>query len=172
MDRRSFFAIVAGGLAASAVADRTAAAGPAGNAPATLGGVRSALGTGDPVEMQRRGGGFRGGGGGFRGGGNFRPGGGFAGGYRGAWRAGGGFSGGHRGAWRGGYRGPRWRGYGGPYYGGPYYGGGFYGGPFYGYGYGYGYPYRRCWIDRWGYRVWRRPYVPAVPFVPFPFPFF
>ncbi|MCA0318156.1 MAG: hypothetical protein LCH88_08815 [Proteobacteria bacterium] len=154
MDRRSFFAVVAGGLAASAIAGRTAAAGPAGTAPATLDGIRSALGTGGPIEMQRRGGGrgggFRGGGGAFRGGGNFRPGGG----------------------WRGGYRGPRWRGYGGPYYGGSYYGGGFYGGPFYGYGYGYGYPYRRCWIDRWGYRVCRRPYVPAVPVVPFPFPFF
>ena len=45
------------------------------------------------------------------------------------------------------------------FYGAPRY----YGGPVYGYG-----PYRRCWINRWGYRVCRRPVAPIVPF-PFPF---
>lgn len=145
MDRRYFIvAALAGttGLAASGTA--ASAAGPIGLAE-----VQGALG-GGPVEMQRRGGRGPGGGGGRRGGG-FRGGGGrrFRGGGR-RWGGGGG--------WR--RRGFYGRPYRRRYYGGPYYGGSYYGGP-------WGYR-RRCWINRFGRRVCRRPAaVIPFPFVPF-----
>lgn len=150
MDRRHFL-IVSLGLAAVTAAPALAAEAPA--ASLTLDGARAALAAGAPVEMQRRGGGFRGGGGGFRGGG-----GGFRGGFRGGPRF-------YGGGFRGGYR-----------WGGPRFYGGGYARPYYGYGWGpsYGYPYggyRRCWVNRWGEWVCRRPYYSA-PVVPFPFPFF
>lgn len=145
MDRRSLLlALVGGVVAMSALGVSAASAAPlaaGGGDPASgLAGVRAALG-GEPVEMQRRGGrgGFRGGGRGFRGGG-----------FRRGWGGGGGWR-------RRGWGGPGWgrrRFWGGPgpgwgwrrrrYWGGP--------GP-------WG-PRRRCFVNRWGVLVCRRPPPP------------
>lgn len=137
MDRRFFLLSLAGGAVALTVAAPSAAEAASAASP-TLDAVRGALAGGEPVEMQRgggRGGGGRGGGGGMRGGGGgFRGGGG---GFRGG---GGGFRGGGFGP-RPGFR-PGWgprpgfrRGWGGPVYVAP----------------------RRCFYNRWGEWVCRRP---------------
>jgi hypothetical protein len=137
MDRRSLLLALAGGVVAtSALGVSAASAAPAalgtGNPVNDLAGVRAALG-GEPVEMQRRGGrggGFRGGGRGFRGGG-FR-----GGGFRRGWGGGGGW---RRRGWGGG---PGWGWRRRRFWGGP--------GP------GWG-PRRRCFVNRWGEFVCRRP---------------
>lgn len=176
---RSHVLVLSFGLAMAATAPSFAA--ESAPPPLTIDGARAALApaAGTPVEMQRRGGGggFRGGG--FRGGGFHGGGARFYGGGPRFYGGGARFYGGGPRFYGGGgrviYRGGGWAGR--PIYRG---GGGYYGWrrPYYGYGwgpsYGYGYPsagYRRCFVNRWGEWVCRRPYY-AAPVVNFPLPFF